>query len=117
MLNPQAKAIRFIEVLLLFLALVLFIAGTVLNDTFFLRLATEALIFGGLAMSVDLLLGIVGLLSLGQALYFGFGAYLSALILKEIAPSFALSLCSCTRSLSFSLSLCVCVCEIGRAHV
>ena len=92
MLNPQAKAIRFIEVLLLFLALVLFIAGTVLNDTFFLRLATEALIFGGLAMSVDLLLGIVGLLSLGQALYFGFGAYLSALILKEIAPSFALSI-------------------------
>ena len=92
MLNPQAKAIRFIEILLLISAVILSIAGTVLNDTFFLRLATEALIFGGLAMSVDLLLGIVGLLSLGQALYFGFGAYLSALILKEIAPSFALSI-------------------------
>lgn len=92
MLNPQAKAIRFIEILLLISAVVLCITGTVLNDTFFLRLATEALIFGGLAMSVDLLLGIVGLLSLGQALYFGFGAYLSALILKEIAPSFALSI-------------------------
>ena len=92
MLNPQAKAIRFVEILLLISAVILCIAGTVLNDTFFLRLATEALIFGGLAMSVDLLLGIVGLLSLGQALYFGFGAYLSALILKEIAPSFALSI-------------------------
>jgi branched-chain amino acid transport system permease protein len=55
-------------------------------------LATEALIFGGLAMSVDLLLGIVGLLSLGQALYFGFGAYLSALVLKEITPSFPLAI-------------------------
>jgi branched-chain amino acid transport system permease protein len=55
-------------------------------------LATEALIFGGLAMSVDLLLGIVGLLSLGQALYFGFGAYLSALVLKEITPSFSLAI-------------------------
>ena len=92
MLNPQAKAIRFVEILLLISAAILCITGTVLNDTFFLRLATEALIFGGLAMSVDLLLGIVGLLSLGQALYFGFGAYLSALILKEIAPSFALSI-------------------------
>jgi branched-chain amino acid transport system permease protein len=92
MLNPQAKAIRCIEWLLLFSSLILFVVGTVLGDTFFLRLATEALIFGGLAMSVDLLLGIVGLLSLGQALYFGFGAYLSALVLKEIAPSFSLAI-------------------------
>ena len=92
MLNPQAKAIRFIEWLLLLAALILFAAGTLLGDTFFLRLATEALIFGGLAMSVDLLLGIVGLLSLGQALYFGFGAYLSALVLKEVAPSFGLAM-------------------------
>ncbi len=86
--NPQVKAIRIIELLLLSSALVLFVVGSILEDTFFLRLATEALIFGGLAMSVDLLLGIVGLLSLGQAFYFGFGAYLSALVLKEISPSF-----------------------------
>ena len=92
MLNPQARAIRLIEWLLLISALILFAVGTLLGDTFFLRLATEALIFGGLAMSVDLLLGIVGLLSLGQALYFGFGAYLSALILKEISPSFSLAI-------------------------
>ena len=90
--NPQVKAIRFIELLLLSSALVLYIAGSILEDTFFLRLATEALIFGGLAMSVDLLLGIVGLLSLGQAFYFGFGAYLSALVLKEVSPSFFLAI-------------------------
>jgi branched-chain amino acid transport system permease protein len=90
--NPQVKAIRIIELLLLSSALILFIVGSILEDTFFLRLATEALIFGGLAMSVDLLLGIVGLLSLGQAFYFGFGAYLSALVLKEISPSFFLAI-------------------------
>lgn len=61
--------------------------GAATNDTFFLRLATEALIFGGFAMSVDILLGYTGLLSLGHALYFGFGAYVSALVLKE-TPSF-----------------------------
>jgi branched-chain amino acid transport system permease protein len=93
MLNPQARAIRCIEWLLLTSSLILFVVGTLLGDTFFIRLATEALIFGGLAMSVDLLLGIVGLLSLGQALYFGFGAYLSALVLKEISPSFSLAIC------------------------
>ncbi len=72
---------------------VLFFAGSLLfaaigwarGDTFFLRLATEALIMGGLAISVDILLGFAGLLSLGQALYFGLGAYSSALVLKETA--------------------------------
>ena len=44
--------------------------GAAMNDTFYLRLATEALIFAGLALSVDILLGYTGLLSLGQALYF-----------------------------------------------
>ncbi|MGE3712209.1 MAG: branched-chain amino acid ABC transporter permease [Hyphomicrobiaceae bacterium] len=61
------------------------------GDKFYLRLATEALIFGGMALSVDILLGFGGLLSLGQALFFGLGAYTSALVLKEVAPSFWLA--------------------------
>jgi branched-chain amino acid transport system permease protein len=61
--------------------------GSAMGDTFFLRLATEALIFAGLALSVDILLGYTGLLSLGQALYFGLGAYVSAVVLKQV-PSF-----------------------------
>ena len=63
-----------------------------LGDVFFLRLATEALIFGGLALSVDLLLGRAGLLPLGQALFFGLGAYVSALVLKEWSSSFWIAL-------------------------
>lgn len=78
------------------LAAFVFFAGAALfglafwarGDTFFLRLATEALIYGGLALSVDILLGYAGLLSLGQALYFGIGAYVSALVLKQVGPSF-----------------------------
>jgi len=56
--------------------------GAAQNDhLLFAALRTEALIFGGLApLSVDILLGYTGLLSLGQALYFGLGAYLSALV-------------------------------------
>ncbi|RAI44730.1 branched-chain amino acid ABC transporter permease [Rhodoplanes roseus] len=61
--------------------------GAAVGDTFYLRLATEALIFAGLALAVDILLGYTGLLSLGQALYFGLGAYVSALTLMAV-PSF-----------------------------
>jgi branched-chain amino acid transport system permease protein len=78
----------------------LFIAGALVfaavaaasGDSFFFRLATEALILAGLALAVDILLGFGGMLSLGQALFFGFGAYVSGLVLKEIAPSFWLAM-------------------------
>jgi branched-chain amino acid transport system permease protein len=67
------------------------LVATLLGDTFYMRLASEALIFGGLALSVDFLLGFVGQLSLGQALYFGIGAYASALVLMQV-PSFWLAM-------------------------
>lgn len=73
-----------------FLALALAFAAVaaLTGDTFFLRLGSEALIFSGLAMAVDLLLGFTGMLSLGQAMFFGLGAYTSALLLKHVSPSF-----------------------------
>jgi branched-chain amino acid transport system permease protein len=77
---------------LLALALAFTVAAAALGDTFFLRLGTEALIFSGLAMAVDLLLGYTGMLSLGQAMFFGLGAYTSALLLKHVAPSFWLAM-------------------------
>jgi branched-chain amino acid transport system permease protein len=90
--NYQFKAVRLLARLFFGTALFLAIVGTLLGDSFYVRLATEALIFGGLALSVDLLLGHVGLLPLGQALFFGLGAYVSALVLKEWAASFWLAL-------------------------
>jgi branched-chain amino acid transport system permease protein len=50
------------------------------SSPFILLLITQALIFGILAMSVDLLLGYTGLPSLGQAAYLGVGAYLTAIL-------------------------------------
>jgi branched-chain amino acid transport system permease protein len=51
-----------------------------LSSSFVVLLATRALVFAILAMSVDLLLGFVGLASLGQAAYFSVGAYLTAIL-------------------------------------
>lgn len=82
------RALDFFAVVLVVVALVFAAAAWSLGDTFFLRLGTEALILAGLAISVDILLGYVGMLSLGQALFFGLGAYTSALVLKNLAPSF-----------------------------
>jgi len=82
--RPQSvAAAAFLAAALAFAA-----AGAAAGDTFFLRLATEALILAGLAMAVDVLLGYTGLLSLGHALFFGFGAYISALVLKHWVASF-----------------------------
>ncbi len=69
-------------VLIFFVGALIFAAVSyIVGDVFYLRLATEAMIFAGVALSVDLLLGFTGLLSLGQALYFGLGAYLTAMLL------------------------------------
>lgn len=85
-------AIRWLSYAFFSFGLVFAAVAVRVGDVFYFRLATEALIFGGLALSVDLLLGRTGLLPLGQALFFGFGAYVSALILKFVAPSLPLAL-------------------------
>src|SRR5262245_42206948 len=90
-LTSAMRASHLLVALLVLGALVFAVLGAAAGDTFYLRLATEALIFAGLAISVDILLGYTGLLSLGQALYFGMGAYLSALVLMAV-PSFWLAL-------------------------
>lgn len=90
--NIARNALRYFAYLFIALALVFALVASVLGDVFFFRLATEALIYGGFAMGVDLLLGFTGLLSLGHALFFGLGAYTSALVLKEWTASFWLAL-------------------------
>jgi branched-chain amino acid transport system permease protein len=86
------NALRYFAYLFIALALVFAAIASYNGDVFFFRLATEALIYGGFAMGVDLLLGFTGLLSLGHALFFGLGAYTSGLVLKQLAPSFWLAL-------------------------
>ena len=50
------------------------------SGSFVILLTTRALCFAILAMSLDILLGFTGLASLGQAAYFGVGAYLAAVL-------------------------------------
>jgi branched-chain amino acid transport system permease protein len=50
---------------------------------FYLLLAFDALLFGAVAMSLDLLMGYTGLVSFGHAAFFGLGAYTSAILLER----------------------------------
>jgi branched-chain amino acid transport system permease protein len=80
----RRSALGWIVPVLLALALVFpWFAGD-----FYLRLAIEALLLGAIALSVDILLGCAGLLSLGQAMYFGLSAYLTALCYLHVTQSF-----------------------------
>ena len=59
---------------------------------FYLLLAFDALLFGTIAMSLDLLMGYTGLVSFGHAAFFGLGAYASAVLLERGIVSLWVSL-------------------------
>ena len=57
-----------------------------------LQILAIGLVFAGVAMSYDLLLGYTGLLSLGHALYFALGLYGTNLLMLHFQLSYALAL-------------------------
>ncbi|UCF92303.1 MAG: branched-chain amino acid ABC transporter permease [Desulfobacterales bacterium] len=61
------------------------------GSRFYVFLATDILIFGLFAVSLNLLLGYTGLVSFGQAAFFGIGAYTCALLKKKAGITFALA--------------------------
>ena len=50
---------------------------------YYLLLAFDALVFGAIAMSLDLLMGYAGLVSFGHAAFYGLGAYAAAVLLER----------------------------------
>ena len=62
------------------------------TGSFIILLATRALAFSILVMSLDILLGYTGLASLGQAAYLGIGAYTTAILATKYHIGLGLSL-------------------------
>lgn len=81
--KPQNAKRYFAQVLIL---LVFVILPLILPNRFYLRMATEILIYGLLAMSLDVLLGFTGLLSFMHASYMGISAYTVAIFLSYVDP-------------------------------
>lgn len=59
-----------------------------MTDAFFLRLFTEALMWIGLAITWDVMAGYTGYLNFGHAVFFGVGAYTTALLITKAGWSF-----------------------------
>jgi len=78
-MTSQNTKVLIVVALLLIFALIVPYSGS-----FVVLLATRAMCFAILAMSVDLLLGYTGLSSMGQASYFGVGAYMTAVFATKM---------------------------------
>ena len=65
------------------ISLTLFIVSPFVLPVYWTMILTEILIMGLFAMSFNLLFGYTGLLSFGQAGFFGVGAYATALFLSK----------------------------------
>jgi len=69
--------------------IILLLAVLPLSESrFYIFLGTDILIMGLFAISLNLLLGYTGLVSFGQAAYFGIGAYTCALLMKKASVAF-----------------------------
>ena len=62
-----------------------------LGSRFYTFLATEIVILALFALSLNLLLGVSGLVSFGHAAYFGIGAYTCAILMKTHGVPFAIA--------------------------
>ncbi|MBY5621294.1 ABC transporter permease subunit [Rhizobium leguminosarum] len=71
-------------------ALLLIVFGPMFLGRFSLNVLTRSMIYAMLAIAVDLLWGYTGVLTFGQAAFFGVGAYATAMVLTHIGASPAL---------------------------
>ncbi|MEX2104178.1 MAG: branched-chain amino acid ABC transporter permease, partial [Bacilli bacterium] len=79
----------------LFLVGVVFLAFPFINDSrSMLILLTQVFIFAVFAMSYDLLLGYTGIVSFGHAMFFGIGAYTTAIFMHRMDQTIAALLLS-----------------------
>jgi len=69
-----------VAVVFALLAIVPLVPGV---SRYHLLLAFDALLFGAIAMSLDLLIGYTGLVSFGHAAFYGLGAYATAVLLER----------------------------------
>jgi branched-chain amino acid transport system permease protein len=64
------------------------------GNFYYINLFTEIIIISLLVMSLNILIGYTGMISLGHAVFLGLGAYTSALVMKDIYPSIMLGIFS-----------------------
>lgn len=89
--------------LCLLIFLVCLIVFPFINDSrTLIILLTQIFIFGILAMSYDILLGYTGIVSFGHAMFFGIGAYTTAVMLKQMDSTISIFVLSIVAGMFFA---------------
>ena len=89
--------------LILTLALLLLVAFPFVGSDFYKEMVTRMMILSIFAMSLDLLQGVTGLVSLGHAVYFGLAGYVLAFLTPQgTAVSLWWTLPACVLASSFA---------------
>lgn len=81
------KKFQYNNLFLIVIVIALLIFPFVSDSRTWTILLTQIFIFSILAMSYDILLGYIGIVSFGHAMFFGMGAYTTAVMLKTIDPT------------------------------
>jgi branched-chain amino acid transport system permease protein len=100
----------------LVLGLILLALGAVLPFFIYPVFAIDLVCFAMVAVSFDLLLGFTGLLSFGQAMFWGGSGYVATIILQRFTSSFILAVLGAVV-FSFLLSLAVGVFAVRRSGI
>lgn len=82
---------RWIKIVAALVVLGFLLAAPNLLNSFYLRVLGEVLIFGMLAMSINILLGFTGLATLGQAALFGVGTYVVGYLTTKMGQPMTIS--------------------------
>ncbi|EJT06278.1 ABC transporter [Rhizobium sp. CCGE 510] len=103
---PNRSKLRLVLLLALALAaLLLIVFGPMFLGRFSLNVLTRSMIYAMLAITVDLLWGYTGVLTFGQAAFFGVGAYATAMVLTHIGASPALFVVALAAAIFIPLAL------------
>jgi branched-chain amino acid transport system permease protein len=99
---PRFGKLQIAALLIAALALALF---PLVADSYYLRLVTRIMLVGLFAMSLDLLVGYTGLVSLGHAAFFGAAAYTVGLIVNKLGMTSAFALLPASLAVAALASL------------
>ncbi|MBC2807796.1 ATP-binding cassette domain-containing protein (plasmid) [Rhizobium ruizarguesonis] len=103
---PDRQKLRLVLLLALALTtLLLIVFGPMFLGRFSLNVLTRSMIYAMLAITVDLLWGYTGVLTFGQAAFFGMGAYATAMVLTHIGASPALFVVALAAAVLVPLAL------------
>lgn len=89
MMNDNARHLRTASLWVL-LILIFALVPVVTTSGYKLNVASHIMVWGLFAVSLNMLWGITGMLSFGQALYFGFGAYSVGLMINYLGAGWFL---------------------------